>query len=265
MGTRKCLTSAPAIDNYPSPRRYTTDMKTNPTNFSRMIAMTLAVIAVPSLAQEAPKPEAPKGEPRNMRQAGERMQPSATPNAPKPWRIGLMVEPIDPALRNHLDIPEKSGVVVTQCLDQGPAGKAGIKKNDIILSANGRSVGSIEPLRESVEVAAKTGKELRLSVMTKGVRRDVVIKPELPKPPTPQNSERPMPRMREISPPPAVAASESKLREHEQMIRRLAEQNKELMTRLERQQGEMKRTNEAIEQLNKAVREMKQQLKEADK
>jgi methyl-accepting chemotaxis protein len=49
------------------------------------------------------------------------------------------------------------------------------------------------------------------------------------------------------------------------MIRRMAEQNKELMTRLERQQGEMKRTNEAIEQLNKAVREMKQQLKEADK
>ena len=251
-------------DNITLPRRYSTDMKTNPLNLSRMIATTLAVIALPSFAQDAPKPDVPNGEPRMMRPSGDRMPNRTAADAPKPWRIGLIVEPLDPALRNHLDIPEKSGVVVSQCLANGPAAKAGIKNKDIILSANGRPVDSLEPLREIVEVSAKTGKELRLAVITKGVRRDVVIKPEMPKPDMQQ------PRAdRELRPrivPPLIAPmSDAKVRDHEPMIRRMAEQHNQLKSQIEKQQNDMTRMREAIEQLSKAVREMKQELKEADK
>ncbi len=238
-----------------------------------MIATTLAVMAWPSFAQDTPapadRPEAPQGDARTMREAGERLQKrEARESDVKPWRIGIMVEPIDDALRNHLDIPEKSGVVVTMCMEQGPAAKAGIKKKDIILSANGRPVGSIEPLKESVEASAKSGKELRLSIMTKGVRRDVLIKPELPKPTVKEsNADRTpdrAPRPRIITPPNS-SSSDAKMREHEQMIRRMAEQNNQMKSQLERQQNEMIRTREVIEQLSKAVREMKQEMKEADK
>lgn len=265
-----------ATDNSAPPRRYTTDMKTNPKNFSRMIATTLAVMALPSFAQEMPAPgmppsmtpKEPSGEARTMRQAGERLPSKSTADVPKPWRIGLMVEPIDASLRDHLDIPEKSGVVVTKSLENGPADKAGIKKKDIILSVNGQAVDSIEPLRESVEAAAKNGKDLRLSVMSKGVRREVVIQPDRPPMPpkgedrTPDRSSRPRiiyPNM------PTPSTSDAKLREHEQMIRRMAEQNNQLKSQLEKQQNEMTRTREVIEQLTKTVREMKQQMKEADK
>jgi len=251
-------------------------MKTNPKNFSRMIATTLAVIAWPSFAQEMPAPgtppskpvKEPSGEARTMRDAGERLPSKSTADEPKPWRIGLMVEPIDASLRDHLDIPEKSGVVVTKCLENGPADKAGIKKKDIILSVNGRAIESIEPLRESVEAAAKNGKDLRLSVMSKGVRREVVIQPDRPPMPpkaedrTPDRSSRPRiiyPNM------PTPSTSDAKLREHEQMIRRMAEQNNQLKSQLEKQQQEITRTREVIEQLTKTVREMRQQMKEADK
>ncbi len=237
-----------------------------------MIATTLAVMAWPSFAQEMPTPgtppKEPSGEARTMRQAGERLPSNSTADELKPWRIGLMVEPIDASLRDHLDIPEKSGVVVTKILENGPAAKAGIKSKDIILSANGRAVGSFDILKESVEASAKNGKELRLSVMTKGVRRDLVIKPELPKPTVKEsNADRtpdraPRPR---IIPPSTSSSSDAKMREHEQMIRRMAEQNNQMKSQLERQQNEIIRTREVIEQLSKAVREMKQEMKEADK
>ena len=77
-------------------------MKTNPLNLSRMIATIIAVITLPSFAQDAPKPEAPNGEPRMMRPSGDRMPNRTAADAPKPWRIGLIVEPLDPALRNDL-------------------------------------------------------------------------------------------------------------------------------------------------------------------
>lgn len=208
------------------------------------------MLTLPTIAQDMPapaRPDAPKGEARDMRRAGERLP--ARDAAVKPWRIGLMVEPITDDLRKHLDIPEKTGVVVTQILESGPAAKVGIKQNDIIIAANDRPVASIETLRESVEASAKTGKELRLSVISKGMKRVAVIRPVLPKPPMERTANGP----------------EAKVREHEQMAQRMAEQNRLLMSRMEKQQSEINRMREAIEQLSKAVREMKEESKDQDK
>ena len=237
-------------------------MKTTHFTFTRTLATTLALLASPLLAQDTPPDKAPaEVRERMMREARERMkqitgQPDA---AAKPWRLGLMVEPVDATLRNHLDLPEKSGVIVTQCLDGGPAARAGIKKNDVIVAVNGRPVGSIEPLRDSVEESAKTGKELRLSTLQKGQRRDVVIKPDMPKPPV----DRPM-ADRPGAPAPQMTPAPM-MREQEQMMRRMAEQNKELMGRLEKQQNEVNRLRQQVEELTKGMREMKQSAKEDKK
>lgn len=236
-------------------------MKTTHFTFTRTLATTLALLASPLLAQNTPPDRVPaEARERMMREARERMkQTTKQPDAAvKPWRIGLMVDPVDATLRNHLDLPEKTGVIVTQCLDGGPAAKAGIKKNDVILAVNGRPVGSIEPLRDSVNESAKTGKELRLSTLQKGQRREVVIKPDMPKPAV----ERP----RMANPAPMQnPATEAMVREHQQMVRRMAEQSKELMGRLEKQQNEVNRLRQQVEELSKGMREMKKESKEDKK
>jgi C-terminal processing protease CtpA/Prc len=159
-----------------------------------------------------------------------------------------MVEPISDDLREHLDIPENTGVVVTQVIENGPAAEAGIKRNDIITAVNDRPVGSLDTLRESVEASANSRKELRLSVISKGVKRVAVIRPPVPEPP--------MDRMKN--------GPDAKVREHEQMAKRMAEQNRLLMERMEKQQSEINRMRESIEQLSKAVRELKQESKEQE-
>ncbi len=226
------------------------------------ILTTITALALSSLfAQEmAPAGATAEAAERLMRETRERMQqiPSQPDAARKPWRIGLIVEPVDAALRNHLDLSENSGVIVTQCQDGSPAAKAKIKKNDIIVAVNGRPVGSIEPLRDSVEESAKTGKDLRLSILQKGQRREVVIKPDMPKPPV----ERP----RMVNPAPMQnPAAEAMMREHQQMVRRMAEQSKELMMRMEKQQNELNRLRQQVEELTKGMREMKRDSKEEKK
>ena len=214
----------------------------------------LALASWSAWGQDAPKPDAPRtpvdGADVIRREARERMMKDRARDAEtaaQPWRIGLMVDPIDATLRNHLDIPEKTGVIVAQCAENSPATKAGIMKNDIILMVNGRPVGSIEPLREAVEASGKTGAPLRLSTLRKGQRREVIIKPELPKP-TPE-------REKSIARPAPVMPG--MMRDSDIMMRRVAEQHSKLMERLERQEGEMKRLREQVEQMSKAMREMK--------
>ena len=194
-----------------------------------------------------------------MREARERMmqaQSRVMATDAKPWRIGLMVDPIDDTLRSHLEIPEKSGVIVTKCMEDGPASKAGIKENDIILMVNGRPVGSIEPLRDAVEFCGKSGEPLRLTTLRKGQRREVTIRPDMPKPPVSRPAI-PAPSVRPPTMPPAVPGNAAPMREQEAMMRRMAEQNAQLMGRLERQEQEMKRLRAHVEEMTKAMREMK--------
>jgi membrane-associated protease RseP (regulator of RpoE activity) len=245
-------------------------MKTNPVKTTRLIAASLSMIAWPCIAQEAPateiSPEASQRMERMMRESRDRLEQepnrASSDFSTEPWRIGLTVEPIDAALRNHLDIPENTGAMVTRCIENGPAARAGIKQNDIILSANGRPIASIEPLRESVEASAKAGKDLSLGVVTKGVRRTVVIKPDRPKPPMdrPNADRTPPPFSNHHGTPPL----EARLGEQEKVIRRMAGQNIDLMKKMTIQKEEMKKMQDAIERLTKAVREMNQESKDRD-
>ena len=61
-------------------------------------------------------------------------------------RLGLAVRPLSPDEAKAIDA--ESGLVVEQA--QGAAQEAGIRPGDVVLSANGKSVGSVEDLRAVV-------------------------------------------------------------------------------------------------------------------
>lgn len=111
--------------------------------------------------------------PRGMMEEGPALQPSR-------WIVGLTVKPLDPALRLHFDLPEGNGVLVESLLQGGPAVMAGIKPNDILVTANGRKVSTLEGLKEVVEKAGNDGKAVNLEVIHRGSRKVVKVAPRGP-------------------------------------------------------------------------------------
>lgn len=98
----------------------------------------------------------------------------------KAWRIGLACVPVDDMLREHLDLPKDTGVIVTKILEGSPAAKAGIKENDIVISANQQQIGDLQSLADAVQKAGHEGKPLALNTLHKGQSRSVSVQPEGP-------------------------------------------------------------------------------------
>lgn len=51
--------------------------------------------------------------------------------------VGVQVAAVEPALRSHLALPADRGLIVTEVVADGPAAKAGLKANDILLTLAG--------------------------------------------------------------------------------------------------------------------------------
>ena len=105
-------------------------------------------------------------------------KPEPQMREPKPrWLIGISVVPLEPFIREHLGIEEGSGAKVSMVADNTPAAKAGIVVNDIILTADGRKVATIEEMKEIVEKCGKEGKAVTLEFLHHGNRRSVSLQP----------------------------------------------------------------------------------------
>ena len=61
--------------------------------------------------------------------------------------FGVAVQDLDPALREALEIPDRSGAVVTRLVESGPAQLAGLQPGDVILSIDQRSVRDAQMMR----------------------------------------------------------------------------------------------------------------------
>jgi hypothetical protein len=73
-------------------------------------------------------------------------------DAPSQGRLGIHVAGPVQALREHLDLPKGTGLVVTSVAKDSAAAKAGVKVNDIILEMNGKPVSDdIQDLQKIVE------------------------------------------------------------------------------------------------------------------
>lgn len=200
---------------------------------------SLTLTSLAAFAQDAPQRNEPKAATeldllkRNApADRIKKMQQRSAEADANPWRIGVMVNPIDDSLRSHLDLLENAGVIVTECVETFPAANAGIQKNDIIVMANGRPVNALPSLRDAVQESAKSGEPLRLSTLRKGQRREVMIKPEMPKPDG---------KPKDVSAPSMPPTDAAAMREQEKMMRRMAEENARLMGRVEALENMMKR------------------------
>ena len=81
-------------------------------------------------------------------------QPDATIHADR--RLGLTVQPLDPDLAESLGAGGVTGVLVSSVLQGGPAGRAGLRRGDIVRAVDGRPVLTLAAYREASDNGAKS-------------------------------------------------------------------------------------------------------------
>lgn len=85
--------------------------------------------------------------------------------------LGVVTEDLSPAMRAALGI--ERGVLVAEVLEDGPAGKAGIRTGDVVLRLDDEVIAGGDDLRAAVRVRA--GKSVSVAVWRQGETRSVKV------------------------------------------------------------------------------------------
>jgi serine protease Do len=89
---------------------------------------------------------------------------------------GLLVQPLTKALAEQLRTRSDKGVVVKQVLQQSPAARAGIQRNDVILRIDGHVIDSVRAFEKYAENLSK-GHALRVLLDRRGDQVFVIVVP----------------------------------------------------------------------------------------
>jgi hypothetical protein len=96
--------------------------------------------------------------------------------APEPsYWIGVSIDPADATLRGHLKLTDDVGLVVTQVIKDTPAEKAGILKNDVLMTINSKPLKVAEDMVKIVKEAKESPVKIRL--LRTGTEQTVLVKP----------------------------------------------------------------------------------------
>jgi membrane-associated protease RseP (regulator of RpoE activity) len=145
-------------------------------NKVRQIAVVTIALGAMAAAQATPAP-APAPTPAPVVKA----RPAPAPAAP--WApikagsyLGVDIRSVTPGRVAALKLKEARGVEITMVDRDAPAGKAGLKEHDVILSFNGRSVQNSEELRKLIH-ETPPGQTVELGISRDG--QPMTLKAEL--------------------------------------------------------------------------------------
>jgi serine protease Do len=97
---------------------------------------------------------------------------------PSRARLGVAIvpPPVARRLRRAVGLPEREGVLVRGVEPDGPAGRAGIARGDLIAAADGRELDRVDVLYEVLD-AATPGEPLKLTILRGSDERIVTVEP----------------------------------------------------------------------------------------
>jgi len=90
---------------------------------------------------------------------------------------GLSLAAVDEAARGHLKLPNGQGLIATSVLPQGPAARAGICRNDILLTLDDVPLAKPEDLEERLKAAGD--KTLDLVLLHQGQKKTIKVQPKV--------------------------------------------------------------------------------------
>lgn len=88
--------------------------------------------------------------------------------------LGVQIQNITDDLAKHFDIKEDNGALVTNILSGTPAEKAGLKRGDIIVAYDGKTILDTTDLRNKV-AATLPGTEIKVKVVREGKETDIPV------------------------------------------------------------------------------------------
>jgi S1-C subfamily serine protease len=151
--------------------------------------MTITLGARPESIETAPATPAPEAEtPRTPRRAERAERAEKPAETPKPstekreearkggaW-LGVELAALDitPDVREMLGLDEDEGVRIDRVVDDSPAAKAGLQRNDVVLRIDGGKVGSPKAVGDLLGKAS-AGQSVKMDVLRKGKRQSVDV------------------------------------------------------------------------------------------
>ena len=102
---------------------------------------------------------------------------SASGGGPDPHSggyLGVGIEQVSSQTASNLRLSEASGALVNYVDQDGPACRAGLKNNDVVVGFNGSKVQSPDQLSELIHAAA-AGKTVKLTVFRDGQKKDIDV------------------------------------------------------------------------------------------
>jgi serine protease Do len=89
--------------------------------------------------------------------------------------LGIVVQPITPAMAKALGQSEPKGVLVGDVSPKGPAQTNGVERGDIILDLNGKAINDSNELRNTIAMM-QPGETATLKISRNGSTRDIKVK-----------------------------------------------------------------------------------------
>ena len=86
--------------------------------------------------------------------------------------LGVYLEEVTPEQYRQLKLKEERGAVVMRVMEGGPAEKAGLKENDVIISFNGRRVDTVRELQRMLS-ETPAGRSVNLEVLRGGSTQSI--------------------------------------------------------------------------------------------
>lgn len=81
--------------------------------------------------------------------------------------LGVTIQNLTPELSKEFGLKNTTGALVTDIFDDSPAGKAGIKRGDVVIEVAGKKIKNVENLRNMVS-QSKVGTKIKVTVLRNG-------------------------------------------------------------------------------------------------
>ena len=96
--------------------------------------------------------------------------------APKRVRLGVAIAPprVARRMRRAVGLPGREGVLVREVERESPAGRAGIERGDLLVTAGGQALERVETLYEALDAAGEAGR-LELTIVRGTDERTVTV------------------------------------------------------------------------------------------
>jgi serine protease Do len=98
---------------------------------------------------------------------------SAKESSKKAW-LGVQIQELTPSLRESFKLGDKTGVLITEVVDDSPADDANLREEDVIIEFAGQSVEYAEAFTKLVR-NSEPGKEVKVVVIRDGARKEIMV------------------------------------------------------------------------------------------